>query len=482
MAQISPGRAASLEDAITYQPVQLPTYPAFAGSTTFRNGVRVAGLAGVDAALQTWPPPGAAVGSPLRTAMLRQIAIACSGFLDQPTQGPGGMGGQREIPQVRAVVTSLRENAVKLYKYEVHQANKGNAPVTNPKQLAPGYRHEAPEVYNPVSAQQQTWRKNVGGVQQWVTAIPRTQRYKVQTTGSTVRDWMDANDQDPLVQGKSFSTLSYDEYSRIEQRIRATDPNVGILKQYSKQFRIDHRMLIPEPDAADGNRVKFFFDFDTRFDTHDGGRWQLFNRPESDAPLQTVQIYIYAMDRYGNLYAQTPGAAGLHHSSFLRGKEVICAGQIVCNQGRLVLIDNASGHYKPTPANLREAVQVLINQGFDFASGQIEVDAYEPNPLHGRAAPQNNFQSLQALGAVQQWGHANNLPLGTWERVFSPSRASSARIPPNTWNNAFYQWPTIRRVYGSANPNCNVRADYTGASFAANASAEPVLLEFTQLI
>lgn len=76
---------------------------------------------------------------------------------------------------------------------------------------------------------------------------------------------------------------------------------------------------------------------------------------------------IYAMDRYGNLFVGAHDMGGrkaqTNHSSFCSGREVICAGNIFFWKGQLIHIDNGSGHYAPTRAFLRKAVEILIEEG-----------------------------------------------------------------------------------------------------------------------
>jgi hypothetical protein len=88
------------------------------------------------------------------------------------------------------------------------------------------------------------------------------------------------------------------------------------------------------------------------------------------------RLSMYAMDRYGNLF-QSPqpstlqirqdyGAEFYNHSTFNAGHKVICSGMIGINQGKLVWIDNSSGHYQPTMDNLKEAVGILDEEEVDL--------------------------------------------------------------------------------------------------------------------
>ncbi len=92
--------------------------------------------------------------------------------------------------------------------------------------------------------------------------------------------------------------------------------------------------------------------------------------------------FMWAMDEYGNLFAraaddpEVEGRSGyFSHSSFNAGKAVICAGILVIRDsrpGKLDYIDNNSGHYKPTPSHLHEAVDQLIQMGVDLNETLLE--------------------------------------------------------------------------------------------------------------
>lgn len=83
-----------------------------------------------------------------------------------------------------------------------------------------------------------------------------------------------------------------------------------------------------------------------------------------------LAVTAYAMDNYGTLYTKdaTPldGAAFFNHSSFNAGKDVISAGTLIIKDGVLRVIDNNSGHYKPTRDNLHNCLQVLESEGLNL--------------------------------------------------------------------------------------------------------------------
>jgi hypothetical protein len=61
--------------------------------------------------------------------------------------------------------------------------------------------------------------------------------------------------------------------------------------------------------------------------------------------------------------ATTRQLEGFHHSSFLEGNEVACAGEIYVKQGNLIKVDNNSGHYVPAPATLMAVADRLHRNG-----------------------------------------------------------------------------------------------------------------------
>jgi hypothetical protein len=138
------------------------------------------------------------------------------------------------------------------------------------------------------------------------------------------------------------------------------------------------------------------------------------------------ECQIYAMDRYGNLFVDYPNIGyALHvlgatkglekaaqaargqanHSSFCAGREIICAGNIFFWKGQLIHFDNGSGHYQPNRGALRNAVEILEQQGTDLDILRVSVfdgNTYEHykartflrNAAHGDW-PQQDFGANQ---------------------------------------------------------------------------------------
>ncbi len=53
------------------------------------------------------------------------------------------------------------------------------------------------------------------------------------------------------------------------------------------------------------------------------------------------------------------GAGKFHHSSFLSGKPVKCAGEVLFLNGAVRYVSNESGHYQPSTQQLIDIVEVL---------------------------------------------------------------------------------------------------------------------------
>jgi hypothetical protein len=82
---------------------------------------------------------------------------------------------------------------------------------------------------------------------------------------------------------------------------------------------------------------------------------------------------MFVMDRHGNLYASLEQHVGrLHHSSFLSGKPVAGAGELVVEDGVPKVISRKSGHYQPEPMHLEQVRDMLDEQGIDVTGVTFE--------------------------------------------------------------------------------------------------------------
>lgn len=81
--------------------------------------------------------------------------------------------------------------------------------------------------------------------------------------------------------------------------------------------------------------------------------------PESKAP----QAYAYVWTKDNLLFCAPHLAGSFHHSSFTGGSKIKCAGMIRFINGRVTMVTNDSGHYKPGVEHLRSFVRFLLGQG-----------------------------------------------------------------------------------------------------------------------
>lgn len=79
-------------------------------------------------------------------------------------------------------------------------------------------------------------------------------------------------------------------------------------------------------------------------------------RPTGDKEIRT---YIYVTDKYRNIFAHLANNKdGIGHSSFRGGGKVTGAGRLVMTKKK-TLLDNSSGHYKPSRQILEQTLKIL---------------------------------------------------------------------------------------------------------------------------
>lgn len=89
----------------------------------------------------------------------------------------------------------------------------------------------------------------------------------------------------------------------------------------------------------------------------------------------TVRHGRYVMDQYGNLLVDSSDddpSMGFQHSSFNRGRGVVSAGDLKIADGQITYIDNSSGHYQPTRAQLCNCVWLLREAGVQMPPMRVK--------------------------------------------------------------------------------------------------------------
>jgi len=84
----------------------------------------------------------------------------------------------------------------------------------------------------------------------------------------------------------------------------------------------------------------------------------------------------------GSVRAERKELKAFHHSSFLGGYDVACAGEIEVVNGTLLSVNNNSGHYTPPPVCLVALVDRLRKGGVDVEALRIGINVSRGN-VHG---------------------------------------------------------------------------------------------------
>jgi len=162
---------------------------------------------------------------------------------------------------------------------------------------------------------------------------------------------------------KQFESLSLAEFREIEELANKGQYDSRV--QYLKKAQRIEYMAFPKAGLlcnAAGNPIDAYFD----------GIWD-----------KTVkEPWPYAMDSYGNIFVKrattTSKDSYFNHSSFNAGREVISAGEVVIAKGRLELVNNNSGHYKPDRKALTLCVQMLQLDSVDLSGTTVQLMTFPP--------------------------------------------------------------------------------------------------------
>jgi hypothetical protein len=67
----------------------------------------------------------------------------------------------------------------------------------------------------------------------------------------------------------------------------------------------------------------------------------------------------YVLDNVGNMFFNEHVKGKFHHSSFTSGEKVLCSGMIKIESGKVKILNNNSGHYKPHEIHLATLIYLL---------------------------------------------------------------------------------------------------------------------------
>jgi hypothetical protein len=125
---------------------------------------------------------------------------------------------------------------------------------------------------------------------------------------------------------------------------------------------------------------------------------------------------MYAVSQEGTFYVRTDLKKKFHHSCFLAGQSVMCAGMIAALNGRLIHISNDSGHYGPSIPELLDACRVIVESGYDYG--------------HDLCVLYTDFQNLLGGGA----GKIYRIPFDPFvqSQGLVPNRDDFVVLPPQS--------------------------------------------------
>jgi hypothetical protein len=307
-------------------------------------------LAGIDELLKAWSAMKDGNSTEQRVLHLRKIAHACVGYITEKEAKQAKKAAARfGKPSARLVnrITKVKQLvgqvflrlAFEQYRYQkLVRSGDGTKLKDAPAQAAglkSSYAHERSN-FTAIKAGQ-----NLAGTQ---TAI------NPQGAGFVHQQMASANPaQAPaaivVLLNKGFDALTLQEFNTLQAHFAQGQQGLGSVPYVHfarKDERFRELMLVP----LDGLLYL------------------------SSGAVCNTKWNAYALDLYGNLliakanrsWVHGQSSAQFNHSTLAAGRDVICAGEIRIEQGLIKYISNESGHYKPTAAQLVNAILALSEE------------------------------------------------------------------------------------------------------------------------
>ena len=149
--------------------------------------------------------------------------------------------------------------------------------------------------------------------------------------------------------------------------------------KYTNLREMDSKYIGEETGAVWGTKVKYLDDTERlqyKLQIKDGKLYDntgnLFDTAKAQSAFGGKGNAIFVMDEAGSIFASTVHSPGkFHHSSFLSGKPVASAGEIVVNNGVLQNVTRRSGHYRPTADQLDQLLQELSSNSINLSKKNV---------------------------------------------------------------------------------------------------------------
>lgn len=171
------------------------------------------------------------------------------------------------------------------------------------------------------------------------------------------------NELDPTFTIDKYDKLDDSEKTKLlETASKGWDERHGV-RYLNDEQRERYRIII--------NDGKLYY-----LDTINGFSIKPFNTTRS------LEESIFVMNTKGDFFIHPKAEVGvIHHSSLLAGAPTMFAGQIQVVNGKILKIDNMSGHYKPNEQNILLGINYLRSRG-----------VLSPDTELNFALKENNFQ------------------------------------------------------------------------------------------
>lgn len=135
----------------------------------------------------------------------------------------------------------------------------------------------------------------------------------------------------------------------------------------------------------------------------------------------------FVMGRDGQLRQFTPRVepqgnkqVTTHHSSVMRGQEVAGAGKMKAEDGKIKVISNASGHYKPGIAHAIQTLEILLKRGVFVDQQWTDANGGEPPEEAGQALTELRWLMRGRTEAEEQLAIVKN----RYERIKALAESS----------------------------------------------------------
>ena len=176
----------------------------------------------------------------------------------------------------------------------------------------------------------------------------------------------------------------------IKEALKADQAKIGIGKEEVKYLEDPRalQLLIDNSKVYQNNRL-----FDTK---------------NSRGTHMDYGECIFVARRDGKIYANDPDIpvnTSIHHSSFISGKSVMCAGTLRAQDGKITEVTVLSGHYKPRRKELLQFLAFLKTNNIDLSQIKVidQVGGLHKNALtylrtNGRCLPDDRAEFMFKIG------------------------------------------------------------------------------------